>query len=78
MELNIQSNQYIIINNLEKGGPQVHQSRPWALALIYKLNGGRTAETRHGGKEENTPPKRGSSLPDYLDSPILVENCRVN
>jgi len=37
------------------------------LTTIYKLNGGRTAETRHGGKEENTPPKRGSSLPDYLD-----------
>jgi len=25
-------------------------------------NGGRTTETRHAGKQEVTPPKRGSSL----------------
>ena len=31
-------------------------------------NGGRTTETRHAsGKQEVTPPKRGSSIPNYLD-----------
>jgi len=32
-----------------------------------KSNGGRTTETRHAGKQEDTTPKRGTSLPNYLD-----------
>ena len=32
------------------------------VVVIYKSNGGRTTETRQAGKQEITPPKRGSSL----------------
>ena len=39
----------------------------WERVYIYISNGGRTTETRHAGKQEVTPPKRGSSLPNYLD-----------
>ena len=41
-----------------------------AAVYIYtysKINGGRTTETRHADKQGVTPPKRGSSLPNYLD-----------
>ena len=35
---------------------------------VWQLYGGRTTETRHAGiKQEVTPPKRGSSLLNYLD-----------
>jgi len=34
---------------------------------IYKSNGGRTTAKRYAGKQEDTTPKRGSSLPNYLD-----------
>jgi len=37
------------------------------MLYVYKSNGGRTTETRHAGKQEDTTPKRGSSLPNYLD-----------
>jgi hypothetical protein len=36
-------------------------------SLYKKSNTGRTTKTRHAGKQEVTPPKRGSSLPNYLD-----------
>ena len=43
---------------------------------IYKLSGGRTAETWNGGKQENTPPKRGSSLPyEYVGLIIIKMKC---
>ena len=28
------------------------------MGYIYKSNGGRTTETRHAGKQEDTPPKK--------------------
>ena len=34
---------------------------------IFKPNGGRTTETRHSGKHEDTTPKRGGSLLNYLE-----------
>ena len=40
----------------------------WALIqILYKSNGGRTTETRHAGKHEDTTPKRGGSLLNYLE-----------
>ena len=34
---------------------------------IYKSNGGRTTDTRHAGKHEDTTLKKGGSQLNYLD-----------
>ena len=47
--------------------PRFYSTGVQPLSYIYKSNGGRTTGTRHAGKQEVTPPKRGSSLPNYLD-----------
>ena len=38
-----------------------------ALARNIKSNGGRTTDTRHAGKHEDTTPKRRDSPLNYLD-----------
>jgi len=44
-----------------------HGTPVWPWPVIYKSNGGRTTDTRHAGKQEDTTPKRGGSLLNYLD-----------